>query len=210
VKFISVAEETGLIVPMGEWMLRTACRQAKAWQDAGYRPFPIAVNASVGQFRRANINKVVADVLEETGLDARWLEIELTESGLMDDSEGNLAILEELKSQGIMLSVDDFGTGYSSLAYLRRFPIDVLKIDRSFIMDLPGDADAATIVTTITHMARSLNLKIVAEGVETEEQLAFIRELGCDQYQGYLYSKPVPADSITAFLEDERNISGAA
>lgn len=210
VKFISVAEETGLIVPMGEWMLRTACRQAKAWQDAGYRPFPIAVNASVDQFRRANISEVVANVLEETGLDARWLEIELTESGLMDDSEGNLAILEELKSQGIKLSVDDFGTGYSSLAYLRRFPIDVLKIDRSFIMDLPGDADAATIVTTITHMARSLNLKIVAEGVETVEQLAFLRELGCDQYQGYLYSKPVPADSITVLLEDERNISGAA
>lgn len=210
VKFIPVAEETGLIVPIGEWMLLTACYQAKAWQDAGYRPFPVSVNVSVGQLRRSDVNATVAKVLKETGLDPQWLELELTESGLMDDTEGIIAILEDLKGQGVSLSVDDFGTGYSSLSYLRRFPIDVLKIDRSFIMDLPEDSDAAMIVTTICRMAQNLKLKIVAEGVETPAQLDFLRELGCDQYQGYLFSKPVPSESITTFLEAERSKLDAA
>ena len=203
-EFIAVAEESGMIVPMGEWMLRESCRQAMAWQEAGYEPIPVAVNVSMEQFRRADIVAVVANVLEESGLDSRWLEIELTESAVMDNTEGNIVLLRQLKDLGVLVSIDDFGTGYSSLSYLRQFPIDVLKIDRSFVIDLPGDSDAATIVTTIVHMARNLGLKLIAEGVETEEQLGFLRMLGCDQYQGYLFSKPVPGPEATALLERER------
>jgi diguanylate cyclase (GGDEF)-like protein len=200
-RFISVAEESGLIVPIGEWMLRESCRQAKAWQDAGIEPIPIAVNVSVEQFRRADIVKVVADALEESGLDPEWLEIELTESAVMENTEENIVVLRRLKSLGVLLSIDDFGTGYSSLSYLRQFPIDILKIDRSFVEDLPDDPDAAAIVTTIVHMSRGLGLKLIAEGVETEAQLDFLGMLGCDQYQGYLYSRPLPAEEATALLE---------
>jgi diguanylate cyclase (GGDEF)-like protein len=203
-KFISVAEESGIIVPMGEWILREACAQAKAWQAAGHAPIPVAVNVSMEQFRRADIVGVVARALEDTGLEARWLELELTESAVMDNTEDNIVILRQLKDLGVLLSVDDFGTGYSSLSYLRQFPIDVLKIDRSFVIDLPDDSDAATIVTTIVHMARNLGLKLIAEGVETEEQLGFLRMLGCDQYQGFLFSKPVPAEEVAQLLEQSR------
>lgn len=208
-KFISIAEESGIIVPMGEFMLRESCKQAKAWQDAGYEPFPIAVNVSMEQFRRADIVAVVAGVLEETGLDPRWLELELTESAVMDNTEDNIVVLRRLKDLGVLLSVDDFGTGYSSLSYLRQFPIDVLKIDRSFVIDLPDDSDAATIVTTIVHMSRSLGLKLIAEGVETEPQLSFLRMLGCDQYQGYLFSKPVPAPDAEQLLAKQAAEDGA-
>ncbi len=208
--FIPLAEETGVIVPIGEWVMRTAARQAKAWQDAGLPPFPMAVNVSVEQFRHVNIKEVVASVLDETGLAPEWLEIELTESALMDDTDGNLIILQELKQLGVLMAVDDFGTGYSSLAYLRRFPIDILKIDRSFVIDVAQDPDADAIVNTVINMARSLGLKVIAEGVETDEQLAFLHGLGCDQYQGYLFSRPLPASGAVGLLEEQRGLAGSA
>jgi diguanylate cyclase (GGDEF)-like protein len=209
-KFIPVAEETGVIVPIGEWILHTACLQAIRWRDAGHGPLPMAVNVSAEQLRRSNIVDVVSRTLEGTGLPPELLEIEITESALMDDTEANLVILNELKQLGVLLSLDDFGTGYSSLSYLRRFPIDVLKIDRSFVTDVARDSEADAIVTTIVHMARGLDLKVIAEGVETEAQLAFLRGLGCDAYQGYLFSKPRPAESATALLEQQSGHVGNA
>jgi diguanylate cyclase (GGDEF)-like protein/PAS domain S-box-containing protein len=204
VKFIPIAEETGLIVPLGEWILRTACAQARAWIDAGLPPLTMAVNLSGRQFQSEDMVALVGAVLEQTGLPARFLELELTESIVMEQAERAIATLDALKALGVRLAIDDFGTGYSSLAYLKRFPIDKLKIDRSFVQGLADDADDREIAATIIAMARSLNLDVLAEGVETEQQLAILRHHDCDQYQGYLFAKPMPAEEVEKLLRNAR------
>ena len=192
-RFIALAEETGLIVPIGKWVLQTACAQNKAWQLEGLPPIVVSVNVSPRQFRQENIVQTVAEVLQDTGLEARYLELELTESMVMHDAAKLVAMLDELKDLGVQISVDDFGTGYSSLSYLKRFPVDRLKIDRSFVEHIATDPDDATIVRTIIALGHNLGLKVVAEGVETEEQLRFLRSNLCDEAQGYLMGRPVSA-----------------
>jgi len=199
-QFIPLAEETGLIVPIGEWVLRTACRQNKAWQDEGLPCLRVAVNLSPRQFAHASLLQDVARVLKETRLDPAWLELEITEGMVMRDPERAVRLLHELKAMGIHLSLDDFGTGYSSLSYLKRFPLDSVKIDRSFIQDLPRDSDDAGITQAIIAMAHSLRLAVIAEGVETAEQLDFLRSHGCDEMQGYHFSRPVPEDQLLRML----------
>lgn len=200
IDFIPLAEESGLIVPIGEWVLRAACEQSKRWQLAGLPPVPIAVNIASPHFRHSGLLPTVARVLHETGLAPECVEVEVTESMLMDDLETTLATLHKLKDMGLRLAIDDFGTGYSSLAYLKRFPLDALKVDRSFVKDTPGAADDAAITSAIIAMAHSLKLEVVAEGVETEAQLEFLRNLGCEYVQGYLISRPVPAADFAALL----------
>jgi diguanylate cyclase (GGDEF)-like protein/PAS domain S-box-containing protein len=196
-RFIPLAEETGLIVPIGRWVLETACRQNKTWQDMGLAPMVVSVNVSARQFHQDDFVQTVVAVLQKTGLEARYLEIELTESMVMHDAEKLVAMLDELKRIGVQMSVDDFGTGYSSLSYLKRFPVDRLKIDRSFVQDLMSDSDDATIVRTIIALGHNLGLHIVAEGVETAEQRDFLRQNGCDEAQGYFFGRPGPnADFI--------------
>lgn len=209
-QFIPLAEETGLIVPIGEWVLREACRQAKAWQDAGAKPVRMAVNLSTVQFTQPNLPQIVRDALAASQLGAEWLELELTESTVMRDAGAAVETLGRLKSAGVHLSIDDFGTGYSSLAYLKRFPIDALKIDQSFIRESTTNPDDAAIVTSILLMAKSLKLGVVAEGVETQSQLAFLRVLQCDEVQGYLFSPPVPPDKALALLENGFGTARAA
>jgi len=198
--FVPVAEETGLILPMGEWVLRQACRQMRAWLDAGMSPVRIAVNLSAKQFHDADLASVVRSALSEAKLEPGFIELELTESALMNDPEASAATLQQLSAMGVHISIDDFGTGYSSLSYLRRFPLDKLKIDRSFIRDLMTNADDVCIVRAIISLAHSLRLRVVAEGVETEQQLDFLRELGCDQYQGFFCSPAVPAETFAALI----------
>jgi diguanylate cyclase (GGDEF)-like protein/PAS domain S-box-containing protein len=192
-QLIPIAEESGLIIPIGEWVLRKACQQCRAWQLAGHAPFPIAVNVSAVQFRGANFTDYVARILEETGLEPRYLQLELTESATMHDIESTIALLQSLRRMGIGLAIDDFGTGYSSLSYLQRFPIDTLKIDRSFVQDVTTDPDGAAITLAIISMAKSLKHKVVAEGVETLEQFEFLKKQGCDEIQGFYFSEPLPA-----------------
>lgn len=192
-QFIPLAEETGLIVQIGEWVLHTACKQNKAWQENGLPPLRVAVNLSSKQFQQANLVSMIDRVLQETQLDPCYLELEITESLAMHDVESVIEKLKMLKAMGIAISMDDFGTGYSSLRYLGQFPIDVLKIDRSFIQEIDRNANHAAIVTAITAMGRSLQLQVLAEGVEEETQLSFLRKIGCQEMQGYLYSPPVPA-----------------
>ncbi|MEQ1779199.1 MAG: EAL domain-containing protein, partial [Nitrosomonas sp.] len=199
-KFIPIAEETGLIVPLGEWVLRTACAQGRAWIDAGFPPLVIAVNLSVRQFQSENLVELVKNVLAESGLPAACLELELTESMFMEHAEQSVNILKTLKALGVRLAIDDFGTGYSSLTYLKRFPIDKLKIDQSFVRGLPHDPNDREIAATIIAMARSLKLAVLAEGVETEQQLTYLRQHGCDYYQGYLFYKPAPAAELEVWL----------
>jgi diguanylate cyclase (GGDEF)-like protein len=200
-RFIPLAEETGLIVPIGEWVLQTACLQNKAWQDQGLPRLRIAVNLSPRQFAHESLLQDVARVLNETGLDPAWLEFEITESMVMRDPEHAVQLLQGLKAMGIHLSIDDFGTGYSSLSYLKRFPLDSVKIDRSFIRDIPGDGDDAAITRAIIAMAQSLRLGVIAEGVETEEQLHFLRHHGCNEMQGNLFSRPLPEDQFLRLLQ---------
>jgi diguanylate cyclase (GGDEF)-like protein len=197
-EFIPLAEENGLILSIGEWVLREACRQASEWRHAGLPFIRIAVNVSPVQFRESNFLQTVQTALLDFDLEPQYLEIELTETTVMDNAEGSVAILEQLSRMGIVVSIDDFGTGYSSMSYLRRFPIDKLKIDRSFISELTTNAADASIVQAIISLAHGLRLKVVAEGVETEEQLELLRELGCDQYQGFYRSAAVPAAEIEA------------
>jgi diguanylate cyclase len=197
-QFIPLAEESGLIVSIGEWVLREACRQVRAWQDLGLPAIRVAVNVSALQFRRLDLVETVRRALSDAGVDARHLEIELTETALMTHPEESVEILERLSRMGVIVSIDDFGTGYSSMTYLRRFPIDKLKIDRSFISNLMTSADDASIVRAIISLAHGLRLKVVAEGVETAEQVACLQKLGCDQFQGFYFSRPVTA---TAFEE---------
>ncbi|ADI83323.1 putative bifunctional diguanylate cyclase/phosphodiesterase [Geobacter sulfurreducens] len=203
-RFIPLAEETGLIVPIGEWVLRTACAQNKAWQDAGLPPLRMAVNLSARQFRQENLIQMVADALAETGLDPRWLELELTESLLMEQAEQSVSILRSLADMGIDIAVDDFGTGYSSLGYLKRFPITNLKIDQSFIRDIASDPDDAILVRTIITMAHGLGMKTVGEGVESLEQIDFLYRHGCEEVQGYYFSRPLTAEGCEELLREER------
>ena len=199
-RFIPLAEETGLIVPIGEWVLRTACAQAQAWRQAGW-PLLLAVNLSVRQFQRQDISEQVSAVLADSGLPPDCLELEITESTLLERGSQAEVTLVALKNLGVKLAIDDFGTGYSSLAYLKRFPIDKLKIDQSFVRDIPHDSGDMEIAAAIIALARNLRLEVLAEGVETPEQLAFLRAHGCDSYQGYLFSPPVPAERISALLK---------
>ncbi|MFA5082134.1 MAG: EAL domain-containing protein [Hydrogenophilaceae bacterium] len=207
-KFIPLAEETGLIMPLGEWVLRTACAQAKAWTDVGLPPLIMSVNLSGRQLLQSQIVQKVADILNETGLPASQLKLELTESTIMGRGEEAVILLGELRALGLRLAIDDFGTGYSSLAYLKRFPIDELKIDQSFVRDIPHDSNDMEIAATIIAMARNLKLDVLAEGVETQEQLAFLTQQGCHAYQGYLYSRPVPAEEFSRLVETARAASG--
>jgi EAL domain-containing protein (putative c-di-GMP-specific phosphodiesterase class I) len=195
-EFIPLAEETGLIVPLGKWVLQEACLQARRWQELGIAGMAIAVNISGVQFQQADLVQTVARALEWSSLDARYLELEITESVVMNNAPEAIVMLNELHRMGVSLSIDDFGTGYSSLNYLKRFPIDKLKIDQSFIRDISVDSDDAAIVQAIIAMAHSLRLRVVAEGVEHESQLDFLRGLGNDEYQGYLFSKPLPAREV--------------
>ncbi len=199
-RFVPVLEENGLIVPVGEWVLRTACRQARAWQENGR--LRVAVNLSARQFGRDDLVHTVARALEEAGLDPRCLEVEITESLLMEDIEASSRTLEELKRAvgGVRVSIDDFGTGHSSLSYLKSFPIDLLKIDRSFVRNLATDPDDAAITTAIIGLAHNLRLKVIAEGVETEEQLSFLRNMRCDEAQGYYFARPLPAEDLARLL----------
>jgi len=200
-EFIPLAEELGLIIPIGDWVLRTACTQMKAWHDAGLPKINIAVNLSARQFRQPNLVEVIAQALRDSGLEPGYLELEITESMMMDNVEQAALTLGKLKATGIKLSIDDFGTGYSSLSYLKRLPIDVLKIDRTFVSDITGDADGAPIVRSIITLAHSLKLKVIAEGVENGEQLAYLRAHRCDVMQGYYFSKPLSVVDFTKLAQ---------
>ncbi len=201
--FISIAEDTGMIVPLGEWVLRTACTQNKLWQTSDFLPLRMAVNLSGRQFQE-NLVPSIAEILKKTGLEPHFLELELTETSIMKNDEIAVEILTQLKSMGIQICIDDFGTGYSSLSYLKRFPIDTLKIDQSFIRESMRDADHAAIVVAIITMAHTLKLKVVAEGVESPEQWAFLRDHNCDKMQGSLFSEPLPAEAFTRLITEFR------
>jgi EAL domain-containing protein (putative c-di-GMP-specific phosphodiesterase class I) len=209
-RFIGLAEETGLIVPIGAWVLRTACQQARVLRDAGFNDLRMAVNLSARQFAQPELVSSIAAVLEETGLPPSALELELTESLFMHDVAQGVNLLHELKSLGVALSIDDFGTGYSSLSYLRNFPIDVLKIDRSFVNDIATDADDAAIVVSVIALAHNLELRVIAEGVESEEQLEFLRRHGCDEIQGFYFSRPVDASGMRQMLQEGKQLASAA
>ncbi|MBF8176716.1 EAL domain-containing protein [Herminiimonas contaminans] len=198
--FIPLAEETGLIIPLGEWVLRTACRQNRAWQESGYPAIPISVNLSPRQLARGDIVEVVERILDETGLQPQYLELEITESVMTTDVEKSFALLTRLRALGVKISLDDFGTGYSSLSYLKRFPVDTLKIDQSFVRDIATDQDSAAIVKAIISLGRNLNLTVLAEGIESAEQFRFLLENGCDEGQGYLMSKPIPNKNFVDLL----------
>ncbi|HJV87938.1 MAG TPA: EAL domain-containing protein [Noviherbaspirillum sp.] len=203
--FIPMAEESGLIVPIGEWVLNEACRQAKEWIDGGMAPLVVAVNLSAQQFRRGDIVDTVRRALAQSGLPPALLELELTESILLQDTAGVMETLHSLKKLGVLLSIDDFGTGYSSLAYLKKLAVDKLKIDQSFVRDLSVDADDEAIVKAVIQLGHALQLHVVAEGVETESQLAFLRKHGCDHAQGYLITRPLPAPDFQRFAEKSRS-----
>ncbi|MGB9109776.1 MAG: EAL domain-containing protein, partial [Telluria sp.] len=207
VRFIGVAEDTGLIVPIGAWVMRTACAQNKAWQDAGLGNLRVAVNLSARQFSATELLPGIEQVLLDTGLDPSCLELELTESLFMSDVTPAVDLLHRMKSLGVKLSIDDFGTGYSSFSYLSRFPIDVLKIDRSFVNDITIDANDAAIVASIIALAHNLRLSVIAEGVETAEQLDYLRHQGCDEMQGYYFSRPLPAQEFEQLLRQRRALA---
>jgi len=199
--FIPLAEENGLIVPIGEWSLRTACLQNKMWQESGLPPISVSVNLSARQFRQKNLVELIARILLDTGLDPQYLELELTESVVMQSVESATITMSEFKSLGVLLSIDDFGTGYSSLSYLKNFPIDVLKIDKTFVRDIESDPKGAVIIPSIIALAHSLNLKVIAEGVETKEQVDFLARHSCDEIQGYYFSKPVSVEKVTQLMQ---------
>lgn len=204
-QFINICEDTGLIKPIGAWVLKEACRQNQEWQDAGLKKIPISVNVSVVQLRDKSYLKEVSEVLILTGLNPSYLELEITESVAVEGEQDTLKWLTTLKSMGVGLSIDDFGTGYSSLSYLKKLPVDIVKIDKSFIRDIQSDPDDATIITAIIKMAHGLKLKVIAEGVETKEQLDFLKSEGCDQYQGYIMSKPISAQKLSILLNQTNN-----
>ncbi|MCW0000318.1 EAL domain-containing protein [Pararhizobium sp. YC-54] len=199
-EFIPLAEETGLIVPIGDWVLNEACRQNKAWQDAGLPPIVVSVNVSARQFKERNWVSRVAEALQESGLEACYLELELTESLIMQDVASAVATMHELQALGVHLAIDDFGTGYSSLSALKRFPVRRLKIDRSFVQDIPGDADDRAITGAIISLAQKLQMQVIAEGVETQEQVDFLAASGCDDIQGYFFSRPVGPAAFVSLL----------
>jgi diguanylate cyclase (GGDEF)-like protein len=208
-RFIGVAEDTGLIVPIGAWVMRTACLQNKAWQDAGLGKLRVAVNLSARQFSAVDLVAGIESVLHDSGLDPACLELELTESLFMSDVTPAVELLHRMKGLGINLSIDDFGTGYSSLSYLSRFPIDVLKIDRSFVNDISHDANDAAIVASIIALAHNLRLSVIAEGVETAAQLDYLRHQGCDEMQGYYFSRPLAVPEFEQLLRQRRGLAAA-
>jgi diguanylate cyclase (GGDEF)-like protein len=205
-EFIPVAEETGLIVPIGEWVLKTACAQNQAWQEAGLPALNVAVNLSARQFQQKDLISTIEQIIKTTGMDPRYLDLEITESYAMQNADFTIAVLRELKKRGVRISIDDFGTGYSSLSYLKQFPIDTLKIDRSFVQDLASDANDAAIAAAIIALAHSLKLDVIAEGVETDKELQLLRRQNCDKMQGYLFSKPVPANLFEALLKAQKKL----
>jgi EAL domain-containing protein (putative c-di-GMP-specific phosphodiesterase class I) len=198
--FIPIAEDSGLILPIGAWVLQEACAQSRAWVDAALPKTTMAVNVSSVQFRNENFLEDLFAILSKTGMDPKYLELEVTESVLMRHAEVAASILQTLRGRGIRVSIDDFGTGYSSLSYLRNFPLDALKIDQSFVREISATPDETTIVRAIISMGRSLNLRIIAEGVETAGDLAFLKAQGCDEGQGYYFSRPVPAEQFARLL----------
>lgn len=202
--FIPVAEDSGLITPIGEWVLRTACHQNMAWREAGLGDLRVSVNLSGRQFKQTDLPKLVADVLRESGLPARYLELEITESVAMEHAEKTVEVLREFSAMGVKIAIDDFGTGYSSLGYLKRFPIDTLKVDRSFVKDITDDPDDAAITSATIAMAHSLKLHVIAEGAETADQIAMLKDYGCDVVQGYFYAKPMPVAEFAKFVEAKR------
>ncbi len=204
--FIPLAEETGLVFQLGEWALREACRQTKEWQDMGLPPVRISVNISPRQFKKHDLLDVIKEVLEDTGLDPKWLMLEITEGTIIENVEDTILMLKELRNLGVGVSVDDFGTGYSSLNYLNRFALDELKIDRSFIIDIENEENQK-VVNAIISLANNLNYKIVAEGVETREQLAFFEKSTIDEIQGYYFSKPLSAEDLQALLTEDKTFS---
>jgi len=201
-RFVPLAEETGLIVRIGEWIVTTACRQGSAWHREGFGDVRINVNVSVDQLRDPRFVERVVGILDETGFDPQRLALglEITESELMENVRTTVGAIEALRRMGVAVYIDDFGTGYSSLAYLRQLPIDTLKIDASFIRDLPDDPDAVAVVKGIIALAKSLELRVIAEGVETEEQFATLRDLGCDAVQGFLFGRPTPAEEVVSLF----------
>jgi EAL domain-containing protein (putative c-di-GMP-specific phosphodiesterase class I) len=199
--FVPVAEDSGLIVPIGQWVLCEACRQARAWIDEGRRPMAVAVNISAAEFRDPRFLEHVRAVLTDNRLDARYLQIELTESSLVRHAESTVVTLQALKDMGVQLAIDDFGTGYSSLSYLRQFPINVLKIDQSFVHEISADPMGTSIVCAVISMGRSLGYRVIAEGLETEEQLVFLRTQRCSEGQGNYFSGPVGAAQFVRLLE---------
>jgi EAL domain-containing protein (putative c-di-GMP-specific phosphodiesterase class I) len=201
-KFIPLAEQTGLILPIGQWVLHEACRQARVWQLSGSSRLRVAVNLSAVQFRQAGLLDTIRSALGAHHLPPSLLEIELTETSVMTNAESSVDILEQLSRMGVVISMDDFGTGYSSMSYLRRFPIDKLKIDSSFITGLGADAESAYIVQAIISLAHSLKMKVIAEGVETAEQVDHLKRLGCDQCQGYLFASPSTAAAVEAMVRE--------
>ena len=206
-KFIPIAEETGLIISIGEWVLRTACAQNRSWQLAGLPLIKMAVNISSRQFKEQNLVEIATQILQETGLKANYLELEITESLIIDNIQQVINTMNQLHDMGISLSLDDFGTGYSSLNHLKRLPIDLLKIDQSFVRELTIGSDDAAIVKAIISLAHNLQLSVIAEGVETEAQLEYLRRNGCDEIQGYYISRPVAAEALTKQLQQEKEVS---
>jgi EAL domain-containing protein (putative c-di-GMP-specific phosphodiesterase class I) len=204
-EFIPTLEETGLIVPVGEWVLREACRANRRWQDQGLPALTVSVNVSPEQLRREDFTDVVADVLTDTGLQSGYLELEMTESCLLEETEASAAMLRALKSLGVRIAIDDFGTGYASMTYLKRYPVDVLKIDQSFMQRLSSKSEDTAIVTAIMALVHSLRLEVVAEGVETAQQLTFLYALGCNVIQGFLFSRPLPEDEFVRQLLSARD-----
>ncbi|HJV44489.1 MAG TPA: EAL domain-containing protein, partial [Bacillota bacterium] len=204
--FIPLAEETGLIIQIGKQVLEEACRQNKKWQDEGYKPFKIAVNLSTKQFLQLNLVEMINETLQTTGLDPQWLELEITESSIMEDTEYAIDVLNQFCTLGIQIAIDDFGTGYSSLSYLKKFPIHALKIDQSFIRELPYDHDDKNIVLAIISMSNSLKLSVTAEGIETDEQRQFLLEHGCQEGQGYLFGRPLSAEDTNEFLKSKYSL----
>jgi EAL domain-containing protein (putative c-di-GMP-specific phosphodiesterase class I) len=204
-QFVPIAEASGLIGPVGNWVLREACRQVQAWLDAGLQAVPVAVNISAAEFRHKDFLAGVTTILQETGLDPGYLELELTETILMHDVDAAVMLLEALKAMGVRLVIDDFGTGYSSLSYLQRFPIGILKIDQSFVRDIVNDTDDATIVTAVIGMGKNLKLRVIAEGVETREQLEFLQNQQCDEGQGFHFSRSLSADEFGVLLEADQH-----
>lgn len=209
-EFIPIAEESGLIVAIGHWVLKTACRDAAHWTKLIADPVQVGVNLSALQFRQGDLIGSVQNALGSSGLPADLLDLELTESMLVENPEETIESLKKLKDLGMSVSIDDFGTGYSSLSYLTRFPLDSLKVDRAFVANLPDDRDAVAIVRAIVSMAKNLGLKIIAEGVETENQVGFLHALGCHVGQGYLFSKPIPAEDFQKLLTGNRLVFLAA
>jgi EAL domain-containing protein (putative c-di-GMP-specific phosphodiesterase class I) len=199
--FVPLLEDSGLIKPVGEWVIRAACRQVSAWREAGFEPLPIAINLSAKQFQQRDLHALIEQALHDYGVEACYLEIEITESAAMQQAEDSIVTLGKLKALGLKIYIDDFGKGHSSLNYLKRLPIDVLKIDRSFVSALPESEHDASIAKAIITMAHSLGLKVLAEGVEREQQLNFLLAHGCDEMQGYLLSQPILADAMLRWLK---------